>query len=161
MSATTPSSVTNRKFILLSLGCSVNAIELLVPATPSVHDATDLKACCYDYLANLLLLHAPLYSSAKLITAFSHIPGSTYNAALESELICSLIHSAFFQVDNLVGLGFRNRHGAPITNAITNDLSARPSDIYYFAFRSTVDPAALDNRISLTASTLEFCLALP
>jgi hypothetical protein len=60
MSATILGSTASRKFTMILLGCSANAIELLVPAAPSVHDATDLKARCFDYLANLLLSHTPL-----------------------------------------------------------------------------------------------------
>jgi hypothetical protein len=70
-------SATRTAFVTLSLGCSANAIELLVPSTPSVHDPMNLKARCFDYLADLLLEHASLYSYAKLIAAFGHIPGST------------------------------------------------------------------------------------
>jgi hypothetical protein len=81
MSATTNRS-TGTTFTTLSLGRSANAIALLVPTAPPVHDPADLKACCFNYLANLLLEHAPLYSSAELIAAFNHIPSSTYNAVI-------------------------------------------------------------------------------
>jgi hypothetical protein len=74
--------------------------------------------------------------------AFAHIPGSTYNAALKSEL-------------------FRNCHGAPIPAKITTNLLTRPPVFYYFTFCFAVKPATLDTHISLPASTLEFCLALP
>jgi hypothetical protein len=49
-----------------------------------------------------------------LIAAFNHVPSSSHNAALESSSICSGIRSAFFQVNNLVGLGFCNHLGAPV-----------------------------------------------
>ena len=160
MSATTNRSASTT-FTTLSLGRSANAIDLLVPTAPPVHDATDLKARCFDYLADLLLEHASLYSSTELIAAFNHIPGSTYNAAIESASICSEIRSAFFLIDHLVGLGFRDRHGLPITHDITADLSTRPSGLYYFAFRSTVNPTTFDPRILVGSTTIEFCLALP
>jgi hypothetical protein len=63
-------------FSILTLGRSVNAIKLFVPPAPAVHAAADLKARCFDFLANLLLEHSLLYSSAELIAAFSHIPGN-------------------------------------------------------------------------------------
>ena len=97
MSATTTGSA-GTTFTMLSLGPSANAIDLLVPAAPPVHAAADLKGRCFDYLANLLLEHAPLYSSAELIAAFNHIPGITYNAAIESASICSEIRSAFSEL---------------------------------------------------------------
>jgi hypothetical protein len=163
MSATPTSSAsaTSTAFVALALGRSANAIDLFVPPAPAVHAAADLKARSFDFLADLLLSHSALYSSAELIAAFNHIPSSSYNAALESDGICSGVRSAFFRVDNLVGLGFRTHLGAPITAAITNDLSTRPSDIYYFAFRSTVTPSDIDARISIPALSIEFWLALP
>jgi hypothetical protein len=147
-------------FTTLSLGRSTNAIKLLVLTAPPVHDPANLKARCFDYLADFLLEHAPLYSSAELIGAFNHIPGSTYNAAIESASICSDICSAFFKIDHLVGLGFRDRHGLPITDDITPDPSTCPSGIYYFAFPSTVTPANFDKRILVGSTTIEFCLSL-
>jgi hypothetical protein len=83
----------------------VNAIELLVPPAPAVHTIANLKARCFDFLANLLCKHSLLYSSAELIVAFNHVPGSSYNATLESAAIfCASIRSTFFNGDNLVGL---------------------------------------------------------
>ena len=70
MSSTPASSPT--AFTSLVLGRSVNAIELLVPPAPAVHVTTDLKARCFDFLANLLIEHSTLYSSAELIAAFGH-----------------------------------------------------------------------------------------
>jgi hypothetical protein len=45
--------------------------------------------------------------------------------------------------------------------AITVDLSTRPTGITYFAFRSTVNPNAIDPRILLPSYSFEFWLALP
>ena len=84
-------TTTSPSFVTLTLGCSCHAIELLVPTAPPVHATSDLKARCFDYLADLLLEHSSFYSSAELIAAFGHIPGNTYNATLESSTICSLI----------------------------------------------------------------------
>jgi hypothetical protein len=139
--STTPASST--AFTTLTLRRSSNAIELLVPVAPAVHAATDLKARCFDYLSDLLLEHSLLYSSAELIAAFGHIPGSSYNAAIEASSICATLRSSFFFVDNFVGLGFRTSAGKPVTAAITADPTTRPADLSYFAFRSTVDPASI------------------
>ena len=56
-------------FVTLSLGRSANAIDLLVPTAPAVHEAADLKARCFDYLSDLPLTavlipryHPPLCS---------------------------------------------------------------------------------------------------
>jgi hypothetical protein len=84
MSASSTSSSPMTAFTGLNLGRSANAIELLVPPAPAVHAAPDLKARCFDFLADLLLEHSALYSSAELIAAFGHIPGSSYNATLEA-----------------------------------------------------------------------------
>jgi hypothetical protein len=114
MSATPTSSSASgatSAFTTLVLGRSANAIDLLVPTAPPVHAATDLKARCFDYLSDLLSEHSTLYSSAELIAAFGYIPGSSYNAALESATICSSVRSAFFKIDNLVG--FRDHQGVP------------------------------------------------
>jgi hypothetical protein len=159
--SSTPTSSAATAFTRLVLGRSSNAIELLVPPAPPVHAATDLKARCFDFLADLLFEHSLLYSSAELIAAFGHIPGSSYNAALEATGGCSSVRSAFFLVDNLVALGFRDHLGAPITKSITADLTQRPTGISYFAFRSTVNPAAVDSRLSLPPHSFEFWLALP
>jgi hypothetical protein len=75
-------SAATTTFTTLTLGRSAHAIELLVPTAPPIHTSSDLKARCFNYLADLLLEHSFLYSSAELIAAFSHIPGSTYNATL-------------------------------------------------------------------------------
>jgi hypothetical protein len=148
-------------FTSLVLGRSANAIELLVPPAPAVQDATDLKARCFDFLADLLIEHSPLYSSAELIAAFSHIPNSSFNASLEAADICKTIRSAFFAIDHLVPLGFRDTLGSSVSTAIDNDLTTRPIGLAYFAFRSTVDPTVLDSRISLPSYSFEFWLALP
>jgi hypothetical protein len=122
----------------------------------------DLKARCFDYLADLLLEHASLlYRSAELIAAFGHIPGSRYNATLEATAVYSHLRSAFFHVTNLVGLGFRDRDGAPITGTIDSNLDTRPAGIYYFAFRSSVSPTTTDPRLTIPVCTIKFCLALP
>ena len=84
MSATLASSFAARHNALvpLTLGHSANAIELLlVPIAPDVHNATDLKARAFDFLSDLLCQHAEQYSSAELIAACNHIPGSSYNTA--------------------------------------------------------------------------------
>ena len=159
--AYTNMSAATTTFTTLTLGRTAHAIELLVPTAPPVHASSDLKARCFDYLADLLLEHSSLYSSAELIAAFGHIPGSTYNATLESSTICSSIRSAFYQLPNLVGLGFRDHLGSPVTTSITANPTTRPAGISYFAFRSTVTPATIDSRILLPSFTIEFWLALP
>jgi hypothetical protein len=53
MSATTNPSAGTTFTIMLSLGRSASAIELLVSTAPPVHNTADLKAHCFDYLANL------------------------------------------------------------------------------------------------------------
>ena len=148
-------------FVCLTLGRSANAIDLLVPVAPPVHAAPDLKARCFDFLSDLLLEHSLLYSSAELIAAFGHIPSSSYNASLEATGCCTAVRSAFFLVTNLVALGFRDHNGDPITKAISADISTRPDGISYFAFRSTVDPSAIDPRLSVPPFSLDFWLALP
>ena len=158
MSAATTSS---DAFVALTLGRSANAIDLLVPSAPPVQAAPDLKARCFDFLADLLVEHSLLFSSAELIAAFSHIPSSSYNATLEASGCCRSIRSAFFLVDNLVAIGFRDHTGAPISSSITADASTRPTGISYFAFRSTVDPSIIDTRLSLAPFSFEFWLALP
>jgi hypothetical protein len=161
MSSSNPPASSSTAFTSIVLGRSSNAIELLVPPAPAVHDATDLKARCFDCLADLLVEHAPLYSSAELIAAFGHIPSSSYNAALEAAAVCRLARSAFFSVDNLDALGFRDHDGAPVSQAISADLSQRPTGITYFAFRSTLDPSTIDSRLSIPSYSFEFWLRLP
>jgi hypothetical protein len=60
MSLTLASSIaTSRNTLVpLTLGCSANAIELLVPTAPAINDAPDLKAHCFDFMSDLLLEHA-------------------------------------------------------------------------------------------------------
>ena len=163
MSLTLASSVaaSHNTLVPLTLGRSANAIELLVPTAPAVHDAPDLKARCFNFMSDLLLEHAVQYSSAELIAVCNHIPGSSYNANQEAATICSSIRSAFFTITNLVDLGFRDHQGRPITTPITVDPTNRPTGIAYFAFRSTVDPSTIDTRITKPSITIEFWLALP
>jgi hypothetical protein len=85
-----------------------NAIELFVPTAPPVQSAANIKARAFNFLANKLIKHALLFSCAELIAAFAHIPSS--NANLEAGTICSTL-SAFFDVKNLIGLGFRDNQG--------------------------------------------------
>jgi hypothetical protein len=159
MSSTAPSSTA---FVSLTLGRSANAIELSVPPAPAVSAAGDLKARSFDFLADLLVSHSALYSSAELFAAFSgHIPTSSYNATLEVNNICNDLRSLVFYVDNLVPLGFRDHLGKSITASITADVSNRPSGICYFAFRSTTLPSAHDPRLSVPSHSFEFWLALP
>jgi hypothetical protein len=149
-------------FTSLVLGRSANAIELLVPPAPAVHDATDLKARCFDFLADLLIEHSSLCSSAELTAAFAHVPNSSFNASLEAADICKTIRSGFFSVHHLVPLGFRNTLGASVSTAIDNDLTKPPAaGLAYFAFHSAIDPTTLDSRISLPSYSFEFWLALP
>jgi hypothetical protein len=140
MSATLASCVAARRNALvpLTLGRSANAIELLVPIAPAVHDATDLKARTFDFLSDLFCQHPEQYSSAELIAACNHIPGSSYNANQEATTICSSLRAAFFTTTNLTDLGFRNNRGCPITSLITVDPATQPPGIAYFVFRSTV-----------------------
>jgi hypothetical protein len=148
MSTTTSSTCATAVFANISLGCLANAIDLLVPPAVVVQELPDLKACCFDYLADLLLEHVGTYSSAELIAAFNHIPTSTYNTSIESSHLSAQIRSAFFSFDNLVGLGFHDQVGKPITTSpITADLVSRPPGLFYFAFRSTVTPSYLDPRL--------------
>ena len=149
-------------FVSLTLGRSANAIELSVPPAPAVHAAGDLKARCFDFPADLLAPHAAQCSSAELFAAFAgHVPAGACNAALEAGLICDALHSAFFHVDHLVALGFRDHDGAPVTKAITTDATTRPVGVCYFAFRSTVHPVAIDHGLSIPSHSFEFWLALP
>jgi hypothetical protein len=133
--ASSPTALTS-----LVLGRSANDVELLVPPAPPVHATTDLKARCFDFLANLIFEHAPLYSSAELIAGFGHIPSSSYNAALKAAAVHHFVRSAFFSVTKLDPLGFRDHLGAPISKAISTNLTQHPYGITYFAFRSTVNP---------------------
>jgi hypothetical protein len=163
MSLTLASSVAANRNTLVPLtlgGRSANAIELLAPTAPAVHDAPDFKARCFDFMSDLLLEHAVQYSSAELIAACNHIPGSSYNANQEAATICSSIHSAFFTFTNLTDLGFRDHQGRPITTPITVDPTTRPTGVTYFTFRCTVDPSTIDTRIRKSSITIEFWLAL-
>jgi hypothetical protein len=160
LTMSTPASLP-KAFTSLVLGRSANAIELLVPPAPVVHATTNLKARCFDFLADSLIEHSTLYSSAELIAAFGgHIPSSSYNAALEATTICQSIRSAFFSVDHLKAFGFRNNLGVPVSKAITTDLTQRPSSLSYFAFPSTVNPTSIDPRLtSLSSFSFEFWLS--
>jgi hypothetical protein len=82
-----PVATSRNTLVPLTLGRSANAIELLVPTAPAIHDAPDLKARCFDFMSDLLLEHAVQYSSTKLIAVCNHIPGSTYNANQEAATI--------------------------------------------------------------------------
>jgi hypothetical protein len=126
-----------------------------------ITNATDLKARAFDFLSDLLFQHAEQYSSAELIAACNHIPGSSYNANQEATTICSYLRAAFFTTTNLTDLGFRDNRGRPITSLITVDPTTRPAGIAYFVFRSTVDPATVDPRITRASIAIEFWLALP
>ena len=163
MSDVLASSVAARcnALVPLTLGHSANAIELLVPIAPAVHDATDHKARAFDFLLDLLCQHAEQYSSAELIAACNHIPGSSYNAKQEASTICSSLRATFFTTTNLTDLGFRDNHGRPITSLIAVDPATRPPGIAYFVLRSTVDPTTIDLRITRASITIEFWLALP
>jgi hypothetical protein len=142
---TRPSTALSNAFIpLATLGRSANAIKLLVPVAPLVTAPSNLKACCYDYLSGSLLKYAPVYSSAELIAAFNHIPGSTHNATLEATTIATSIKSSFFTVGNLTGLGFRDATGTIISD-VTLGPASRPAGILYFAFRSCIDPKTTKN----------------
>ena len=160
MSATLASSVAahHNTFVPLTLGRSANAIELLVPIAPAVHNATDLKACAFDFLSDLLCQHAEQYSSAELIAACNHIPGTSYNANQEATTICSSLRAAFFTTTNLTNLGFRDNRGCPITSLITVDPATRSPGIAYFVFHSTIDPATVDPASRELVSLLSFGL---
>jgi hypothetical protein len=148
--------------ITLSVGCSSHAIGLFVPIAPPVHAAAALKASAFDYAADLLLSHLGSYSSAELIASFHHIPSNSYNAGIEATAISRRVSIAFFAIDNLIGLGFRDSAGKTVkADKITSDLAKRPPSLAYFAFRSVVDPSLVDPRIELPVTTFEFLLPLP
>jgi hypothetical protein len=91
MSATLASSVAARCNALfpLTLGRSANAIELLVPIAPAVHNATDLKARAFDFLSDPLCQHADYKSivqDAKLLSVrirVIHLYEADYNLFLK------------------------------------------------------------------------------
>jgi len=142
-------------FITLSVGRSGNAINLLVPQAPPVHSSATSKAAAFDYAADLILCYISSYSSAELIAAFHHILSNSYNAGIEATTIRRPIFLAFFLIDNLIELGFRDSAGKLVTaSGITTAPSKRSAGLAHFAFRSTVDPSTLD-------PTLEFLLPLP
>lgn len=64
MPTPTPASPPTIFLTSLVLGCSANAIELLVSPAPAIQAATDLKARSFDILADLLVEHSTLSSSA-------------------------------------------------------------------------------------------------
>jgi hypothetical protein len=155
-------STPNHEFLTLSVGRSGNAIDLVVPSAPAVHCAAALKASAFDYASDLLLSHLQSFSSAELIAAFRHIPSNSYNAGIEATAISQRVSSAFFSVDNLVGLGFRDSAGQSVASTgITADVTGRPTGLSFFAFRSTVNPSLIDPRIKLPATTFDFLLSLP
>jgi hypothetical protein len=135
-----------------------------VPPATAVSADGDLKARSFDFLADLLVSHSALYSSAELLAAFSgHIPTSAYSRRTTSATIfarwffMSIISSLWVRVRVRV----RVRVGHSITTAITADASTRPSGISYFAFCSTTLPSAHDPRLSVPSHSFEFWLALP
>ena len=134
MTPTSSASNTSAAFATITVGRSSNAISLLVPKAPSIQTTTDLKARAYDHLSDLLIEHAPLFSCAELTAAFNHIPCNSYNANIEATTVSSGIRSSFFTIDHLIGLGFRDSQGQPVTNGITFDPTTRPPDLCYFAF---------------------------
>jgi hypothetical protein len=82
-------SASSNAFVCVALGPLTNAINLLVPVALPVQAALDLKAGCYDFFSNLLLEHASLLSSAKLVATLNgHVPSTSYNAALEVASCC-------------------------------------------------------------------------
>jgi hypothetical protein len=106
-----------------------------------------MNACCFDFLADSLLEYAAIYSSAELIAAFHHIPGTTQNAALEASSQAATLPSDFFSVPNLTSLGFHAATGNLVPN-VTINLSTCPAGIVYFGFRSHVDPKHHDSNLS-------------
>jgi hypothetical protein len=158
-----PTSSSSAAFVALTLGCSANAIEILVPPAPPVHAADDLKArTSFDFLADLLAPHAALCSSAKLFAAFAgHMPASACNATLEAKSVCCALRSSFFNVQNLIALGFCDHLGLPISLAITDDTTNHPPGVTHFAFRSTIGPNTVNAPLSIPSHSFEFWLALP
>jgi hypothetical protein len=147
-------------FVPLTLGRASNAIDLPVPTAPSVTAPTNMKARCFDYLTDSLLEYTSVYSSAELIAAIAHIPGSSHNAALEAGAIASGIKSSFFAITNLTGLGFGDADGKLISK-VTHDLASWPSGILYFAFCFCINPKTTDLSLTLPIMDIEFFLALP
>jgi hypothetical protein len=141
-------------FVPLTLGRTANAIDLLVPTAPPVTLPTDMKARCFNYLSNSLFQYTTIYSSAKLIAAFHHIPGSTHNAALESGALAASLKSTFFAIPNLTSLGFCDAAGKLVPNVTLNPATC-PSGIFYFAFHSTVNPTHINSDLSLAVTTVK------
>ena len=149
----------------VTVGRSNNAITLFVPKAPPVDAAPELKAQVFDFLSDLLHEHRLFFSAAELISAFATIPCNNYAASQEASLIAGSLRAAFFQVANLTGLGFCDSSGAAFTSSsatITDDPATRPEGLSFFAFRATVDPITIDNRIHhLQPLTIEYLLPLP
>jgi hypothetical protein len=74
-----------------------------------------------------------------------------YNTALKSAAICSSIHSAFFDVNNLVGVSFCNHDDSPITDTISTDPSTHPSEIYFSLFAPLLTPSLMTATFSSAA----------
>jgi hypothetical protein len=114
----------------------------------------------WPILANVLLEYASLlYSSAELIAAFHHIPGSTHNATLKAGATPFLLKSSFFNVNNFTGLGFCDANGKLVVPNVTLNLTTLPSGILYFAFLSCIDPGTQTLASPSTSPPYYYCMS--
>ena len=79
-------------------------------------------------------------------------------AEREAETAADSIRDSIFNVGNMIGVGFLNSKGKPVT---ITDPDHRPDDITYFTFRTTVNPHLVDTRAPDSVHLFEFSLRLP
>ena len=146
-------------FQLTTVGASDATIRTLVPVSISVFPYRKVLIATLFFLQILGSADCPSISISDLVsTVASYFDMSTAMAKRETELMAIFVRDSIFLVDNMSVVGFLYLTGKSVT---INDPDNRPRDVSYFIFRSSLNPNAVEDRVTITVHQFEFSLRLP
>ena len=99
-------------FQLMEVGSSAKTIR--VPTALPMSEKPHRKATVANIFfrkIKALLLESDFSSADQVATIATYFDFNTESAEIESTAAADKIHDAFFRVENLIGLGFRNQYG--------------------------------------------------
>ena len=144
---------------ILTVGTSDRMIQVLVPLPmdqPPYRKA--MVANLFFRAVKGLTRYSSLSSTNLVATIVAYLDFNTCLVELEMAAAAGIIHTTIFRIENLIGLGFRNRHGSAVTFDANDE---RPATLYYVAFRSILRASNLDDCGPGTLFSFDFVFRLP
>ena len=144
---------------ILTVGTSDRMIQVLVPLPmdqPPYRKA--MVANLFFRAVKGLTRYSSLSSTNLVATIVAYLDFNTSLTELEVTAAAGIVHTTLFRIDNLIGLGFRNRLGSAVTFDVNDE---RPVTLYCVAFHSTLWASNLDDCGPGTLFSFDFVFRLP